>query len=212
MEAIKELIQFAANNRDDSKDYIKEVSNIVKTNAHKGVFEKVFKQWVVASVANLYEPDKNTNPKCLVLCGGQGTGKTSFWMQLFTPSHYYFSGHVNLQDRDSSILLTDTFFVILDDQFITLQNAKEWDDLKKLVTMPTIRVRKHYQKEAKTYNRIANFCGASNLLAKSIRSCNNTFIPFELTETIDINKLRKIPIHKMWGQAYKLYQEGFLNQ
>lgn len=205
MKEIKNLIQLEKNEKNDSRDYIKEVSNLVKTQT--GDFDKIFKEWIVSSVANLYESERNTNSRCLILCGGQGTGKSAFWSYLFQPIKYLFTGHISLTSKDSLILLTDTFLVVLDEQFSTLKKDKDWTRLKKIVVMPKVGVRKHYQKEVKTYNRIANFCGSSNLPAKNIKSCNNTFVSFDLIEPIDIDKLNKIPIHKMWKQAYKLYQE-----
>lgn len=210
MEELKQLLRsFSKEVKGEKRDYINEVAQLVQTNSEPGVFNQAFKKWVVASVANLYEKEKNTNSSCLILCGGQGTGKTSFWSLLFSP-YECFLGHVSLRDKDSLILLTDSFLVILDEQFETIKKDQKWERLEALIRMPQVRVRKHYQKEAKIYDRIANFCGTTNLPKEELEGrSKGVFIPFELTAAIDIEALMKITMRKMWGQAYHLYESGF---
>lgn len=210
MEALKQLIKdFSKEVKADKRDYINEVAQLVETNSEPGAFNQAFKKWVVASVANLYEKEKNTNSRCLILCGGQGMRKTSFWSLLFSP-YECFLGHVSLSSKDSLILLTDSFLVILDEQFETIKKDEKWERLEALIRMPQVRVRKYYQKEAKVYDRIANFCGTTNLPKEELEGrSKDVFIPFELTAAIKIGALKKITMRKMWGQAYNLYESGF---
>lgn len=192
------------------RDYIHELSKLVKTDSDKNVFEQTLKRWLVASVANIYE-DGNTNPTCLVLCGGQGFNK-SFFVQHLTFSNNYFQGHLALKEKDALVLLTDTFLVVLDEQFSLISKKDEWQDLKKLITMSEVTVRKPYKKTAKTYKRIANFCGTSNLSKDEITSLDRRILAFNLTSPINLEELEKIPVNKIWGQAYILYKQGFLEQ
>ncbi|BDS13018.1 virulence-associated E family protein [Aureispira anguillae] len=210
MEALKKLLkEFSEEVAGETRDYIEEVSKLVPTNSAPGVFDQMFKKWVVASIANLYETGKNTNPNCLVLCGGQGMNKTSFFTSLFSPE-YIFIGHIDLKNKDSMMMLSDTFIIVLDEQFSILDKEKDWESLKSAITMPRVKARWHYEKSSKVYSRIANFCGTTNRIEvlKGITN-NRRFVPFQLTEPIDINSLEQIAIRKMWGQAYHLYQSGF---
>lgn len=194
---------------EDQTDYIKQVASLVKTDAPKDLFFNVFKKWLVACVANVFVEGYCTNHHCIILCGGQGTNKTTFFTSLFS-SEYVFTGHVDLKNKDSMILLTDTFLVVLDEQFSVLSKETEWEALKSAVTMPRIKARWHYAKTSKLAPRIANFCGSANRIEiLQDDTGNRRFIPFRLTEPVDLNKLHKIDLRKLWGQAYRLYKEGW---
>lgn len=194
---------------EDNTDYIAEVASFVKTDAPKGLFLNVFRKWLVASVANVFVENQCTNHHCLILCGNQGTNKTTFFTSLFS-SEYVFTGHLELKNKDSLILLTDTFLVVLDEQFSILNKESEWESLKSAVTMPRIKTRWHYAKTSKLAARVANFCGTANRIEiLQDDTGNRRFIPFQLTEPININGLQNIDIRKMWAQAYKLYKSNW---
>ncbi|WP_052595722.1 VapE domain-containing protein [Aureispira sp. CCB-QB1] len=193
----------------DKTDYITQVANFVKTDAPKNLFLNVFKKWLVASVANVFVENQCTNHHCIILCGGQGTNKTTFFTSLFS-SEYVFTGHIDLKNKDSMILLTDTFLVVLDEQFSVLSKETEWEALKSAITMPRIKARWHYAKTSKLAPRVANFCGTANRIEiLQDDTGNRRFIPFQLTEPINLNELEKIDIRKMWAQAYQLFKSGF---
>jgi predicted P-loop ATPase len=108
------------------------------------------------------------------------------------------------------ILLSDTFLVVLDEQFSVLNKESEWEALKSAVTMPRIKARKHYAKNSTLAPRIANFCGTANRIEiLQDDTGNRRFIPFQLTEPVDINKLQKIDMRKVWAQAYQLFRKNW---
>lgn len=191
------------------RDYIHELSKLVKTDADKNVFEQTLKRWLIASVANIYE-DRNTNPICLVLCGGQGFNKSYLFDYLDFPAAHSFNGRLSLkqQDENDLLLLTDKFLIILDEQFSVLKKKEEREYFKKLITMSDVKVRKPYEKTAKKHQRIANFCGASNLNKDELNSLGNRLLAFNLTSPIQADELKKIPVNKIWGQAYQLYKQS----
>lgn len=194
---------------DDKTDYIKQVADLVKTDAPNNLFEVVFRKWLVASVANVFIENQCTNHHCLILCGGQGTNKTTFLTSLFS-SEYVFTGHIDLKNKDSMIMLTDTFLVVLDEQFSVLSKDSEWEALKSAVTMPKVKTRWHYAKTSKLAPRIANFGGTANRIEiLQDDTGNRRFYPFQLTEPIDLNGLNKIDLRKMWAQAYKLFKSNW---
>lgn len=195
--------------KDDKTDYIEQVAKFVKTDAPKNLFLTVFKKWLVASVANVFVEGHCTNHHCIILCGGQGTNKTTFFTSLFS-EEYIFTGHIDLKNKDSMIMLSDTFLVVLDEQFSVLDKEKEWESLKSAVTMPRIKARWVYAKHSKLRPRIANFCGTANRIEiLQDDTGNRRFIPFQLTEPININGLQKLDFRKMWGQAYNLYKSNW---
>lgn len=194
---------------DDKTDYIEQVAKLVKTDAPKGLFSIVFKKWLVASVANVFIENQCTNHHCIILCGRQGTNKTTFFTSLFS-GEYLFTGHLDLKNKDSLIMLTDTFLVVLDEQFSILSKESEWEALKSAVTMPRIKTRWHYAKTSKLAPRIANFCGTANRIEiLQDDTGNRRFVPFQLTDPIDINALSKFDLRKMWAQAYQLFKNNW---
>lgn len=208
---IKEMFErWADELGNDKTDYIKQVASFVKTDAPIGLFESVFKKWLVASVANVYIEGQCTNHHCIILCSSQqGMNKTTFFTSLFS-TEYVFAGHLDFKNKDSMILLADTFLVVLEEQFSVIDKEKDWETLKSIVTLPRVKTRWHYAKTSKLSPRIANFCGTANRMEiLQDDTGNRRFIPFQLTDPININAFRKIDIRKMWAQAYRLYKEGF---
>jgi hypothetical protein len=207
---LKEMFEGWGNGlKEDETDYIAQVAKFVKTDAPKNLFLTVFKKWLVASVANIFVEGHCTNHHCIILCGGQGTNKTTFFTSLFS-EEYIFTGHIDLKNKDSMIMLSDTFLVVLDEQFSVIDKEKDWESLKSAVTMPRIKARWVYAKHSKLRPRIANFCGTANRIEiLQDDTGNRRFIPFQLTEPININGLQKIDVRKMWGQAYNLYKENW---
>ncbi|BDS13084.1 VapE domain-containing protein [Aureispira anguillae] len=207
---LKEMFEGWGNSLgNDKTDYIAQVAKFVKTDAPKNLFLTIFKKWLVASVANVFVEEQCTNHHCIILCGNQGTNKTTFFTSLFS-SEYIFTGHIDLKNKDSMIMLSDTFIVLLDEQFSVLDKEKDWESLKSAITMPRIKARWVYAKHSKLRPRIANFCGTANRIEiLQDDTGNRRFVPFQLTEPININGLKKIDIRKMWGQAYQLYQSNW---
>ena len=208
---LKEMFeQWYHQHKEDKTDYIGQVARLVKTDAPKGLFDIIFRKWMVASIANLYVEETSTNHHCLILCGSeQGTNKTTFLSTLFS-SEYTYTGLIDLKNKDSLIMLADTFIIILDEQFSILEKDKEWEALKSIITMPRVKARWHYAKNSKLAPRIANFCGTTNRIEiLQDDTGNRRFIPFQVTKPIDTNALRKLDISKMWAQAYRLYKDGW---
>ena len=197
---------------DDKTDYIGQVSALVKTDASDNLFDKVFRKWVVASVANAFIEGHCTNHQCLILCGKQGTNKTTFFSNLFKHPEYSFTGHINLKYnlRDSMLMLTDTFLVVLDEQFAVLDKENQWEVIKSAITMPRVKERALYGKNSELLPRVANFCGTTNRIdILQDDTGNRRFVPFQLIEPIDINSMNKIDLSKMWAQAYRLFKDGW---
>ena len=195
--------------KNDTTDYIHKVAQLVPTTSPT-LFESTFKKWLINSVANVFNEDRNTNPICLVLCGGQGFNKSYLFDYLDFPAAHSFNGRLSLkqQDENDLLLLTDKFLIILDEQFSILKKKEEREYFKKLITMSDVKVKKPYEKTAKKHRRIANFCGTSNLNKDELNNLGNRLLAFNLISPIQVDKLKKIPVNKIWGQAYQLYKQS----
>jgi hypothetical protein len=195
---------------DDKTDYIAKLASVVKTTAPADLWGRIFKKWLVASVANAYVENNCTNHQCLILISEkQGLGKTTFWSSLFDRDYTYI-GHIDTRNKDSQLMLTDTLIICLDEQLSVLENQRDLEGLKSTITLPRVKERVHYGKQNQFIPRVANFCGTAN--DKGIlrdETGNRRFLPFEVKDKIDMNQVSQSDIVKAWGQALKLYREGW---
>ncbi|BDS10123.1 VapE domain-containing protein [Aureispira anguillae] len=205
------FIEWNINLKDDKTDYIDQVASLVKTDAPKGFWNTVFKKWIVGSVANVFVDNFCTNRYCPILVGGQNTGKTKFFKSLWPSEYpeYFYSGEIDLKSKnnDSVLRLVDTFIIVIDEQLAMMENQKEWESLKGLITQDRVKKRRVFGKSDTMAPRIANFCGSVNpqeILQDP--SGNTRFLTFKVTEHIDLNKFAEIDIKKFWAQAYQLHK------
>lgn len=194
--------------KNDTTDYIHKVAQLVPTTSPT-LFESTFKEWLINSVANVFNEDRNTNPRCLIICGGQGTYKTHFVSLLF-PNHSTHADSINSKSKDNLLTLTDSFLTILDGQYLGQNKQKEVVELKKVVSMHKVRVRQTYARTIQMHPRLTNFIATTNL--KSTEIAKQHFLaPFDLKGSIDLETICKIDLRKMWGQAYQLYKQSLNN-
>ena len=172
------------------------------------LFRETLTRWLVASVANVFEPNGCQNQTCFVLTGGQGAFKST-WLNLLCPADllkYSFCGKIDLQSKDTYILLGTMFIINLDDQLRAL-NKKDDETLKTIITHPNINVRRPYDKYPSYLSRIASFCGSINsneFLTDPTGS--RRFLPFEV-ESIDIDRAKEIDMNQVWAEAYTLIKQ-----
>lgn len=201
MNFLKNLFQgYESLIENDKTDYIQAVSKIVKTTEPER-FEEVFRQWLIDSVANIYSPNKNTNRKCIVLCGSQGFRKTSF-VKLLYPASIYLS-ELPFFTKEALADLTSSFVIVLDNPKFNELSPREIAMLKNWMLMDKVMFRPKYAKKVGIFERTANFIATSNLKSDDI--FEGRFIEsFDLVESINMETFSSFDISKMWGQAHKL--------
>ncbi|WP_138990808.1 VapE domain-containing protein [Larkinella sp. C7] len=167
-------------------------------------------KWLVASIANAFQADGCQNQTCLVLTGSQGAFKTT-WLNLLCPPaliSYLFCGKINLESKDTLILLGEKFIVNLDDQLHSL-NKRDGDTVKTFITQGKITIRRPYDALSSELPRIASFLGSvngNNFLTDPTGS--RRFLPFE-AYSIDINTAKELNINQAWAEAYQLFRQGY---
>lgn len=172
------------------------------------LFRETLTRWLVSSVANVFEPNGCQNQTCFVMTGGQGAFKST-WLNLLCPPDlikYLFCGKIDLQSKDTYILLGTMFIINLDDQLRAL-NKKDDETLKTIITHPNINVRRPYDRYPSYLSRIASFCGSINsneFLTDPTGS--RRFLPFEV-ESIAIDTAKEININQVWAEAYALFKQ-----
>lgn len=186
---------------------IDELASTVAVN-NPDLFRQSLMRWLVASIDNAMTPNDCQNHTCFVLTGGQGAYKST-WLNLLCPNElkkYHICGKIDLQAKDTLILLGTMFLINLDDQLRAL-NKKDDETLKTIITHPNITVRRPYDKYPSYLSRIASFCGSINsneFLTDPTGS--RRFLPFAV-DSIDIEQAKSVDINQVWAEAYTLFKD-----
>ncbi|HLO70054.1 MAG TPA: VapE domain-containing protein [Flavipsychrobacter sp.] len=186
-------------------DYIKMLTDTIEVNADdKSTWEIYLQRWIIGVVACALSKEK-ANQQVLVLIGKQGIGKTT-WLQNLLPKKlygYYYSGYVNLNDKDSKINLAETLLINLDE--LENLNNNALGDLKTYITLPIISVRRPYAYGKTTLIRRASLMGSVN---------NTSFLRDKLgnrrylcMECKNIKYQHDIDMDLVYSQALKLYKD-----
>ena len=190
-------------------DFIQQIANTV-TVENSNNWQNYFQRWFVAMVANVFDESRCTNHSCLVLAGEQGTFKTT-WLEALVPdelSEYKYTGQIKPENKDTLKQLALRILIVIDDQLHKL-NKNNQDDLKFLITLPTVSWRPVFKEFDVDAPRLASFCCSVNGREYlNDLTGSRRFLSFYVKD-INIENLNKIDIAKAYGQAYKLYKKGF---
>lgn len=189
----------------EETDYIEMLASTIET-SNNDYFKFAFKKWIVALVGSLID-DYTINHTFLVLTGGQGVGKTT-WINNLIPKElkdYYYSGIVNPSNSDSKIQLAENMLINIDELQGMRPNLIE--ELKALITIKEIKIRRPYALVHETYPHRASFAGSTNTTDfLSDITGNRRFLCIEV---FSINNNHNILIDNVLAQALFLYQDNF---
>lgn len=167
---------------------------------------KCLKKWLVAVVACAIN-ERKANHTVLLLSGAQGLGKTTWLRNLVPPvlKNYVYSGNLDPTAKDSSLLMSDCFLVILDE--LSGQSRVELNQLKALITKDAILERRPYARNAESFVRRASFAATVNdSQILTDRTGSRRFLCFE---TLRIDYTSEIDHAAIYAQALALYKQGF---
>ena len=167
---------------------------------------KCLKKWLVAVVACAIN-ERKANHTVLLLSGAQGLGKTTWLRNLVPPvlKNYVYSGNLDPTAKDSSLMMSDCFLIILDE--LSGQSRVELNQLKALITKDSILERRPYARNAELFLRRASFAATVNdSQILTDRTGSRRFLCFETTR---IDYLSEIDHAAIYAQALALYKQGF---
>lgn len=194
---------------DPGSNFIKELASTVSV-ANFEMWEQYLTRWLVAVIANAMNEQGCQNHTCLVLTGGQGKFKTT-WLDNLCPKdlqNYIFTGKIDPNNKDSLTYIAEFLFINIDDQLRQL-NKKDENELKNLITAPSVKYRRPYDPYIMEYPHTASFMASVNgndFLTDPTGS--RRFLPFEVLN-IDIKKAKSINMDLVYSQAMKLYKDGY---
>lgn len=189
-------------------DFITEFSNYVKAKNQER-FNKHLKKMFVRTIACALN-DKIINKQAFILAhSSQNSGKSTWVRYLCPPTlQSYYTENLAL-NKDGLIALTENFLINLDE--LALLSKTQIDMIKSILSQEMVKVRHPYERKAKNQSRISNFFGSTNRGEfLSDETGNVRWLCFEI-ESIDWN-YTKIPIDKVWSQAYTLYKNNYQYQ
>ena len=167
-------------------------------------------KWLVGVVANALSDVGCQNHICLVLTGEQGKFKTT-WLDSLCPQSlksYLFTGKIDPQNKDVLTLIAECLFINIDDQLKAL-NKRDENELKNLITTPSVKYRKPYDAQIEDYPHLASFMASVNgndFLTDPTGS--RRFLPFEVL-AIDIKETEKISMDDVFSEVMYLLDSGF---
>jgi predicted P-loop ATPase len=190
------------------KDAIKKLAACITTTKPE-LFLKYLTKWLTACVANVMIKEGCQNHMCLVLTGGQGKGKTTFYQYLIPPElrSYMFTGELDLMKKSECSWKMVEYWLINIEEQIKALNRADANTMKGLITMPDVKGRKPYGMMDSRGTRIGNFMASTNdeeFLNDPTGS--RRYLSFKV---IDINQkgYQAINIDSVWSNAYQLFQD-----
>lgn len=117
-----------------------------------------FPKWMMQSVARIYHPGTKCD-SILVLQGGQGAKKSTFFRTLCPFPEWFMDAMPDLRDKDAMQLLRGKMIVEMSEMFSA---KKDVDFLKGFVTKQDDTFRKSYGREESRRPRTVIFCGTTN--------------------------------------------------
>ena len=151
-----------------------------------------------------------TNHEILTYIGPQGRYKTTFMTRLLPPTlgEYFatktFKGRM---DKDDRLALTELALIDLEE--LDVMSASEVNQLKSLVTDPSVNLRPVYARYSVRRAHIASFCGTgNNPRFLTDLTGHRRWLPF-MIEAIDSPYEHPFHYEGIYAQAYALYREGF---
>lgn len=187
-------------------EYLKQVQ-LIDQAKQQDHFVKSFKKWFVNLVGSLVN-DKVYNENCFILVGGQGIGKTRFFMSLIPEElrmQYYYIGTFTPHNKDHEEMLGTKIIINLDE--LSTLNRTDIESLKSRMSQAQINLRRAYGRLPVDLNRIASFCGSINKYEfLSDQTGSRRFLPFGVEY---ISNDSPVAIENLYSQALVLFKKGF---
>ena len=170
---------------------------------------RYLKKWLVSMVASWLSDDV-VNNVILVLIGEQGAFKTTWFNYLLPPElrrYFYTKTNANRMSKDDLLTLAQ-YGLVCCEELDTMRPA-ELNQLKAVVTMPSIDERAAYAHFHEHRKHIASFCGTgNNPQFLSDPTGNRRWLPFEV-ESIMSPRDNPFDYDAIYAEAYTLYKYGF---
>ena len=198
--------------KEGDTDYLQQLADTIRVRGdakEQMLWATCLKKWFVAMVAAWLRPGV-VNNVILVLIGEQGAYKTT-WVNYLLPEplrqYFYTKTNANRMSKDD--LLTLALYALVCCEELDTMRPSELNQLKAMVTMPTINERAAYAHYHEMREHIASFAATgNNAQFLSDTTGNRRWLPFEVLH-IDSPREHPFPYEGMYAQALYLLRHGF---
>lgn len=177
---------------------------------HADIADVFLRKWLVGCIARLYTGHQNF---MLILQGAQGTGKSTVFKKLCgSLLRYYSEQYLNPRDKDAIIQLASKFIWTVE-EFGSVLQSKDRNDIKAFLTMEEIDVRKSYARHSERLTRVCSFAGTTNdseILTDPTGNRRYLIIPLESgnPKPLDFETVNAVDYDLLWGEAMALFRTG----
>jgi putative DNA primase/helicase len=194
----------------DGKSRIEEVFNTLPTKTVRWYALAVFKKWCINAVKLAFNTKGELNQEyILVLQGGQGAGKTTWFKSLLPIESDYFKEGLDLNpsDKDSVLECISHYLVELGELDATMKH--EQAKLKAFITRSWDEVRKPYGKSSERTPRQTVLCATVNeeQFLKD-KTGNRRYCIIKINDDEQCQLLDHIDLEQFWGEIAHLVFEG----
>lgn len=183
----------------DSFAVIQKYINIEDNQYNRIVFDLMFR----GAIARVYHAGIQFD-YCLDLVGKQGTGKTTFLREVFKG----FYGEISSYTEKDDLLKMLELWAVNDDELVATNKIKP-NELKQIITMREIRIRRPYGKSTEiipvdfVFTRTTNDTGHLRDFTGDRR-----FLGVEVLPKTDkqVNQISSQDLLNIWGNYYKAYE------
>ncbi|MBX7155046.1 MAG: hypothetical protein K1X91_08775 [Bacteriodetes bacterium] len=172
----------------------------------RAYLEPFFRKWLLNIIG--CSIGKSVNDVCLILCGPQGCGKTTFLRNLVPKKlmPYYVESLFSPDSKDAEVAICQNFLINLDE--LEAFDRKSIKSLKSMISRSHVKLRRAYGVNESRMNRVASFCGSCN--DRSILVDDTGERRYLCIEVTDIERTENIQqlFSDMWAELYEAYLNG----
>lgn len=171
----------------------------------KPLYDTCLMRWLISAVARAYKPGCKVD-NVLILQGGQGLGKSSFFA-ILASRPWFDDSFGNSSDKDERLKIHRTWIVEWAEVETTFKR-RDINAIKNFITTQTDVLRPPYGREPKPLDRPSVFCATTNqreLLADE--SGNRRFWVIPVAQKIPFKALEE-DRDRIWAAAVSLYRQG----
>ena len=194
---------------DGTTDYIGQVTKRVSTETPE-LFSEYFRKWFVAMIASMMDPMVVNNCILMFVSEKQGVYKTTFFSKLLPPElQNYYSMKVNMGyvTKDDLFRLSESALICLEE--VDSLNAQSLNQLKAMITIPSINERPAYGRNKEHRYHLATFCGTgNNEFFLTDDSGSRRWLNFKILNIVSPYE-HPFPYEGMYAQALYLYRNDF---
>lgn len=200
--------------KESDPDYIEKFGSYFRcyNPSHQNFWQTMLKKHLVRHIKCALDGIENRT--CVVLIGGQESGKSSYIRYLEPKENYYIdSDPVKIIHRDAQIAQCE--YLIWNIEELENYNANQLSQIKGMMSRPNDKIRGFHEKKAKNRWRICSFWATTNKATFLTDDTGNSrFLCFmgglssfdyHNYETGVVN----VPKDRIWAQAYHLYKQGY---